>query len=564
MRRSVFYFYKRIIICLLCVVILVHLIDQVQAQESVLPLEEALRLALETDAELAEEGINLNQKRLELLQARHAVRDYQAKGEDNNLSTDLQYGMKIPEALKAVREVEAKINNRKIALRYDVENAYSTVVESMLLVQRLQERLVNKEKELAETKAKLAFQLATEEEVQALEQEVEELSSEFKVAQLNYKAQRLELGEKIGLDLEYGYTFESELAYVPLTIEMMWRFVHHAEREDFGLFNDREARKLAEEKVHVTRKLYLKKFGAKDMNIIEAMYRSSEIDYEQFLANYDRLLELIKKQWEGYILLVIPKSLFQGEYDGLRYFDDQKFSLPVSMLDSDKARLKERETKKKLITNIKKSYLDAKAAEENYAQSLKKEEQAKLNLNQGKQKLAFGLITADELKELEEELVQKEESKWSSYFGYRGALAKLNRDTSNAVYPYLRAGILPWGEIDDGLDPLNIPPEADEPYRGRWQVESVVEMLTSQLIISVDPALNVTEYALLASDGTAIGERLPIDEPLLHLSFIFDDLNSMRVKLYQDEQEVAEAVFDGYGSAGELVITLLEKGGVEP
>ncbi|MCM3272292.1 TolC family protein [Paenibacillus elgii] len=547
------------------------------AEERRITLEEALKLAAAESGELAQSRLQVQAKTIELTQAQGAVANQSEKDSSllakaHSLSQDLGIGLKAPEARKVLGEAKRELSSKELQLRSEVEKLFFTMLQAADNAALLEQKWTQAQKRLTTLETKQKFGAAGQEEADKQKEALDRAQSELKVARLALKSAKLQLEEKLGIDPESAFTAESKPDYVVLTQEQLWKFVAHAEKHDFELYKDTEARKMAEEKVHLTRKLYSAKFGEKDMRLIEAMYSTPAMDYELFMANYDSLLGEIKRKWEGIflipvpivpIILPIPKVVLQGEYDGLRYFDDEPYSLPVSMLEADKARLKEQDTRKKLINKVKKSYLDAKTAEEAYAQALKLVDTRKAELEAASKKRAVGWIKDDEFEKASQASEETQKAAIAGYYAYKSALSALNVVSAGALDSAWKPGTLPYLAIDDGLEPIKEQPSepgGGRTFSGKWTVKDAVEGVTGELTIQVPKELGATAFALLTKDGRPIGGKVPLDGKLVHLNVVFADMSGLKVQFYKDAEVIAEAVPDGYGSSGALPVTLKGKG----
>ncbi|MDQ1909550.1 hypothetical protein RAC89_03405 [Paenibacillus sp. GD4] len=536
-----------------------------------LTLEEAVAKATEQSSELGEARIQMNAKVIELSQAQAAVnhqaeKDFSLFAKPHSLSKDLELKLKVPTARKQLNEAKRELAGKELALRAEIEKLYEGAMQAMEY-EALVLRKWNDAKKSAEDAEKLVrFKVKMQEEADKAKEAFAKAESELKLARLALKAAKLQLGEKLGIDPESDFSLGLEPSYAVLTQEQMWRFISHAEKNDFTLYKDTEARKLAEEKVIVTRRLYASKFGQNEMRLIEAMYSSPSMDYELFMANYDILLEDIKRKWEGIflipipflpIILPIPKVILQGEYDGLRYFDDIRYSLPVSMLEQDKARLKERDTRGKLVNKIKKSFLDAKGAEESYAQALKQADRVREELEAARKKHAVKWITDEELAKSVQASEDADKAAMTGYYAYKSALSALNLASAGAVDAALKPGVLPYQDIDDGLAPMGEPPadpNAAKRLVGSWSVKEAVEGITSELTVKAPKELGATHFALVTWDGKPVGLKVPIDGKVTHISTVFGDMSQLKIELYKDNTVLASVVPEGNGSTGTLTI----------
>jgi hypothetical protein len=525
-----------------------------------LPLKEAVQLGLKNSQDIRDAKSEVTKKRVELTQAQYAVKSEEAKdsslfAKPRNLSKDLQIRLKIPEARKQLLIAEETLKSKTRSVQYDMEKLYWSAVQGMLAETASLKKLDAAKRALDSVRTMQKLGLADQAAREQAEKAMEQAASELKQAQLSYKSTRLALGGKVGLDLESGVTLTYVQDYADLNQAMLEKYTSGAEKTNLGLIQDREDRRLADEKFNTNRKLYSAKFGQARMKVIESMYKMKDMDYDLFMANYDVTLEKIRGDWEGWIwlgIIPLPRVLLQGEYDGLRYFDDIRQSLPISMMDQNKAVLKEKESRKNVILALRQSYLDAKGAEEAYAQALRARDKTADEVAAAGKKAKLGLIKAEELQKLTDAQEQANQAVTASWISYKLALGKLNVDSGGEVERTYRQGILPYREIDDGLAKIKPPQPEKKGTAGKWELKPSVGELLSDFTVQADKKLEATDFAVFTADGKPIGAKKPLKKPLRHMSVMFSQPESLKVVLFKKKEIVAEGTLEGYGTSGTI------------
>ncbi|WP_240418000.1 stalk domain-containing protein [Paenibacillus periandrae] len=523
-----------------------------------LPLKEAIQLGIKNSQEIRDARSDITKKNAELVQAQYAVQSEEAKdsslfAKPRNLSKDLQIRLKVPEARKQQLIANETLRSKTLSVQYEMEKLYGNALQGLLAENAARKKLDAAKSQLEGVRNKQKFGLADQAAHDQAEKSLEQAASGLKLAQLSYKSSLLALGDKVGMDLQAGVKLSYIQDYGDLNQAMLEKYSVNAQKTNLPLIQDREDRRLADMKVDVSRKLYASKFGEARMRVIESMYKAKDIDYDLFMAGYDATLAGIQQDWEGFIWLAIfpiPKVLLQGEYDGIRYFDDIRQSLPISMMDQNKAVLKEKDSLKNVILSIRQSYLDAKGAEEAYAQTLRERDKAAAAVAAAGQKFKLGFMKAEELQLVVDAKDQAELTVLNSWISYKQALGKLNVDTGGAVEPTYKEGILPYRDIDDGLAKINPTAPESKAQEGSWNLQPKIGTLISEFSIKVDKKLDVTDYALFTAGGKQIGKKEPIQKPLSELSLLFSEPEGLRIILYRDKEIVAESVPASYGAAG--------------
>lgn len=525
-----------------------------------LPLKEAIQLGIKNSQEIRDAKSDITKKNAELVQAQYAVQSEEAKdsslfAKPRNLSKDLQIRLKVPEARKQQLIANEALRSKTLSVQYEMEKLYGNALQGLLAENAARKKLDAAKSQLEGVRNKQKFGLADQAARDQAEKSLEQVTSGLKLAQLSYKSSLLALGGKVGMDLQDGVKLSYIQDYGDLNQAMLEKYSANAQKTNLPLLQDREDRRIADMKVDVSRKLYASKFGEARMRVIESMYKAKDIDYDLFMAGYDATLAGIQQDWEGFMWLAIfpiPKVLLQGEYDGIRYFDDIRQSLPISMMDQNKAVLKEKDSLKNVILSIRQSYLDAKGAEEAYAQTLRERDKAEAAVVAAGQKFKLGFMKVEELQLVVDAKDQAELTVLNSWISYKQALGKLNVDTGGAVELTYKEGILPYRDIDDGLAKINPAAPDSKVQGGSWSLKPTIGTLISEFSLKVDKKLDVTDYALFTAGGQQIGKKEPIQKPLSELSLLFGEPEGLRVILYRDKEIVAESIPAGYGAAGTL------------
>ncbi|PYI55174.1 stalk domain-containing protein [Paenibacillus flagellatus] len=519
-------------------------------------MPEAVDMTLKRSPALRDARNDVRQKQVELEQAYYSQKSEEEKASSlfakpKNLSQQLQIKMKVPEARKQLTIAQETLRQKSVEVKADAEKSYLQVYQAMQAEQLALAKRDEAQKALDAVRQKLNYGLAKQPDREAAEQALEQASSAYKQAQLAAKGARLALGEKVGSALERPFAMTFEPVYADLSQRALPGYIDAALRTNVGLIQDVQTRRLADEKLNTTRNLYSSKFGAGRMKVFDRMFKSADIDMDLFTTQYEALLEQVRKDWQGYfwfIIFPIPKKLFQGEFDGLRYLDDLRNGLPIATMEQSKAALKEKESRSAVIAAVRQSYLDAKGAEESYAQALRMRDAAFEAIGKAESKRKLGLAPAEEVALAKEAYEQTGKALLSAQIAYMGAIGKLNVETGGALEKTYKRGLLPYKGIDDGLSPVKTAPE--KPASGKWTVKPSVGELLSDFTATPDKKLKATDYALFDAKGKPIGKRTKVGKPLRALSIFFAQPDQLKIVLYRGTDVVGEAPLVGSATLG--------------
>lgn len=529
------------------------------ASVKALTMKEAMDQGLKISSVLRDAKTDISKKKLELEQAQHAVKSEEAKAsglfaKPRNLSQELTTRLKVPEASKQLYIAQETLRQSMNTVRFDVQKAYLTAYQDGAAEENARKKWEDAKTALDTVKKKRKFGLADSAEQEQAEKALEKAASVYKQAQLTAKSSRLALGKLLQLDMENKVQLTFEPDYANLDQKQLPSYITSALKSTVSLLKDTEDRRLADHKLSTTRDLYGSKFGSSRMKVIDGLYKAKDIDMELFLASYETTLLQVKTDWEGFFLLLgfipIPKSLLQGEFDGLRYLDDLRDALPIATMEQNKAVLQEKESRSAVIAAVRASYMEAKGAEEGYAQALRDKDSAVNALDKAAQKVKLSLMKTEELTAYKEAVSKADEQILMAQMSYETALGKLDIDTGGAVEKTLKMGILPYRNLDDGL--AAVKPQNPKAPSGSWKLKPAVGPLLSDFSVTVNKKLGATEYALFTKEGRAIGKRTKINKATRQLTLKLSQIDNLKVVLYAKEKPIGELLLEGKGNAGEL------------
>ena len=532
-----------------------------------LTMREAIDQGLKISPQLRDAKTDMLKKKIELEQAQHAVKNEEAKAsglfaKPRNLGQELSTRLKVPEARKQLYIAQETLRQSMNTARFDVQKAYLAAYQDAVAEENARKKAEEARTAVETVKKKRKFGLADSTEQEKADKALEKALSEYKQAQLTAKSSRLALGKLLNLEMENKVQLSFEPDYADLNQKQLPAYIASAQKSTLSLLKDTEDRRLADEKLNTTRDLYSSKFGSARMKVMDGMYKAKDVDMELFLASYETTLSQVKKDWEGFFMLLgfipIPKSLLQGEFDGLRYLDDLRDALPIATMEQNKALLQEKESRNAVIAAVRQSFLEAKGAEEGYAQALRDKDNAVVNLDKANQKLKLSLMKTDELQAYKDAVIQADQQILSAQMGYKMALGKLDLDTGGAVERTIKKGVLPYRDLDDGL--AAVKPQKPKAPLGTWKLKPAVGALLSDFSVKVNKKLGATEYAVFTKEGRAIGKRTKMNKPVRNLTLKFSSIDQLKVVLYKKGKKIDELPLEGKGNSGQLTAVTAEDG----
>ncbi|KEO83286.1 TolC family protein [Tumebacillus flagellatus] len=538
-----------------------------QAAERI-SLSDAIQRSVQASADInSMKLVQLQQADFDLAQAYQTLRnqdekDNSNKAKEHSMSRDIDLGLKVPQAMLNKKKLQHQLDDKIRQTQVQTEQAYMTAYQMQVAADNADAALKKAQKKADDLVAKQRFGYATADDVQAAQALVEQAKTNLQTAQLSFKSSRLALGQLLGRDLDGDYRFDLPRVYADLTQDTMWRMYESAKKSDYDLFQDTEAANLAQTKANIIRSLYQSKFGSDATALLAAMYQSPNApDYNSFLSKYDELIASLKNRWKGKALVlalsfpflkIVDKVELQGEYQDDRYFEDLSSSLPMALLDLDKAKLKQADTQNKLAGKVKSLYLTAKQAEADYLLALQTEATAKNSVESASGKLKFGQLTQDDVDKLQAAYEQAQTATLSSYVAYKSALSNFNLEAGGAL-PYISG--VPKAAGETGTEAFKPEPPAPKSL-GVWRIEAVASGMTSSFKLQLADGSQATHFALrFKNGGQPIGAKTPVNSSITHLDLVFQDPSLLQLVLYNGDKQIAVADLSGYAPSGDLTLS---------
>ncbi|MDQ2085360.1 hypothetical protein RBH29_02765 [Herbivorax sp. ANBcel31] len=549
-----------------------------------LTLDEAVLLAIKNCSNIKDVETELILKEIELRQAREAIRDIRRKQSTvrfsllyniefpskHGLPREISLVMKVPEIENSIVVLNEKLKYEALNTQFKAESAYIETVELMESVSLSETLLENTKSTLERIQRDYRIGKASRDDYEYLKKEVETQTDNLRKEILRYDNAKKKLGEIVGIDVQTGYSFSKDFSFVSLERKDLQGIVSHSVDNDFDLFKASRNRKIAERELQELRNIYNDRWGSKVSILESELSKNSEINYRSFLNKYHRALNNIERPWTGrrrirlgFFSIRIPREWFQGEYDGIRYFEDEKYALFLSLIERDRARKAEADAEKQLVDMIEDTYLTVKELEIAYDESVKNAQDAKAQYERAKTQNRLGELSFQELESAKNNAIQSENAVFSSLLNYNKTISMFNLYASGAIDKFRSGVSFDRSEFESG-DSFRTDDQADTDLSNRpnWYVRLPITDFKFIFGVNIPDSADIdaTHFALFTDDGTQIGNKTRLSNTISHLPISFRNSTRMVVKLYMDDIPTHEAEIDGAQLEGELVFKeLLEE-----
>ena len=369
------------------------------------------------------------------------------------------------------------------------------------------------------------------------------------------------LSTMIGLDVTTGYTFEKP--YVEATIErsMLKGLIEYTEDRDATYYEACVAASTAKLELNTNYGLIKSKYR-KDIKMIARYINDAlggrNISTRAFKNAYKKFLDKIDSYWKGKkricLFIKIPRLWMKGALDGTRYIEDDPYVLYQNVLDYIAARKDEAAAKAELEQGIEDSfnnYINIRASYQKYLSDIAEEEQ---RIKEYEVKNRMGYLSLEEYEDAVADYEELQNSMLEAMKLYTQTLYSFDRQTCGGISALL-----------SGTDADLQVAEAGESYvetdetQAQYFLTPIIqrEMFELTLYIPDGFPVNITHYELWCDD-TKLGDKIPIDQSLRHLTLTKDNTEKVWIRLYNGDEFIDDCVIDPNEEKGTLnIVTAL-------
>ena len=531
-----------------------------------LTVAEAQRLAILHDEKLKSIKTKTAFQHIKRKQAQEGVADIRKK--ERTVRFSLLFSIKMPEKHGLPKEADllAKlptIDSETAVLEQEAidrelvvkELACKTVIKTYSLQESIRARsesLQLEEANLARMKNRVLLGVASQKDLDALKSDCEAEKQELMTLRQKLENEAGKLSELIGQDVSNGCVFKNPLTTIVVPREKTNTMVDYAMQNRYDVHQAEAARKLACRNVELLYEIYQQQFESK-AKVLENEVRSEDaVDYDAFIRKYEEFLTNVDQPWEKvytiwllFFKINIPKEWFKGEFSGARYFEDKKYALPEMMRERDDAKAQEAIVKKTVEESVRSSYEVLMELERAYRSGSLECERLGRVYEETKVRNMLGTATFAETQQAKSNLDQAQKDERERLVGYNELLASLDKDTCGWVSQFKKGEDLINVSVSSG-DSLGNP-------KPSYLIQTTIDPLQATFSLTIPEGSGVLaeEYELWVGD-CRVGRRMKVPEPMVVLPVEITGMKRVTVKLFEGNEFVDEAEFDGLQTSGKL------------
>lgn len=482
---------------------------------------------------------------------------------------------KFPEKLNFEDESDfvykpAQIQNEITKLRHDLTDevyaVYDSVEQAFLKAYTYQEKIAFEEEQLeglqntlAKNQGRLILGLAGRGDVEAMEKNITAAKEKMAQDMKNFETAKTKLGDLLTLDVTTRYVFSNPYVDAEIPRTALNGLVDYTLEQDQSYYEAKMTTQLALLQLDKNYSLLQGQYGG-NIGLISSyvmqVKNGQKIDGDAFKASYDKFLEKIDKPWQGswrILFIRIPKEWLKGSIDGVRYIEDEPYTLYENALEYQDALADQKALAKELETQVRDSFESVVTARGAYLKLKAEAGEMKEQLQKEQVLNRMGELTFEEYTESQKQYEEKQIEVLEGLELYSSLLFGLDRLTCGGVTRYFKDMGIALDGTSGGISYIVDEETADG---ARYFIQSIVEdnMFEFGIYLPEDFETDITHYELWCDDYI-IGEKKETDKLLRHLTLTLTGDERLFVRLYNDEEFVEDCEIDPYAYQGPLEIT---------
>ena len=552
----------------------------IYAGKNILTMSEAISFAQKYSQEYKNKDESRAKKKIELSQAIEAVEDIRKNEsteryssgskmelpEGHGMKDEIELLMKIPRLEMEVRDITNELESVKFSDQEKTENCFISIYEYDKKAKMSQETLNELNKKLKVLEKKSDIGKATSKEVESLKIQIKKQEEQLSNNLSNLERQKEKLSDLVGFDVTYDYIFKNPLKKFDVDRSYLNEIITYSLNNDFNVTKARNTENIAKRNVDEIYGVYGKKWGAAVRRIEKEVKSNSEGNIEDLLDKYKYLLEDIDSPWAGsyivdlpFLKLDVPKEALKKEYDGQRYFGDQKYSIIVAIKEREDAKRDVKLKEKELTENIKDGFESLKSSWKIYDSSVDTMKHAKKEYDRVVLQNKIGKASNEEVDNERSNFISAKDTVFDNLISYNKQLSNYNKITNGAVSSLMEDVTLFLSSAKSGEPAL----EYEEIWSNdenaiTYYINNVVDQTKAVFGIQVLRGYpnKITHYEVLTPEKTVIGDKVKVDETVSALPVEYKGSTEFLVRLYNEDEFVDEGTFDPIVFSGKLNLKL--------
>lgn len=458
-----------------------------------------------------------------------------------------------------IKVAQHNLQDKTFEISEKVNNLYVEIVVLQETIAFNERRAESLSDGLSRNQARLRTGQATQADVDKIQKKLDSTNDKIASDRRTLEADLQKMTKMIGMDITTGYTFEKPFLESEISRDQLGALIQYTEDRDETYFEACIAETTARAELNTNWGLVRNKYG-KDSNMIASYVSSAlngnSINKKAFKKDYKAFLEKIDSYWKGkiriFLFVKIPRLWFKGSMDGTRYIDDDPYVLYQNVLDYASAAKEKNAAKETLDQTVIDTFNNYVSVKNSYKQNISDLDKAKEELTEAELKNRLGEISFDEYDSQMESYEELQNSLLDSMKLYTQTLYSFDRLTCGGISAILSGTDADMQTAVVGTSYV----EKNTADGAFYSIQRIIQDMAFEVNITIpdDFEVDITDYELWINN-TLIGERTAKDRPLRHLGLDLENLDEVKIRLYNGGEFVDDCIIDPAEESGPLNIT---------
>ncbi len=491
---------------------------------------------------------------------------------DPNEAEAFEFAYKPTQIQYDIDTLKHKIEAEKLAVSEKVSGIYIDIITSIAECTFLEQRIDSLQKAILKNKARLAEGTASQAQIDQQQKKLDGYKSELSSEENKLQRAKEKLGTELGFNVTQGYTFEDAFLSTRISRSNIEYLQNYAIERDQTVFEAKQNLELARLTLMTNYSLMKSQYG-NDINMISGYVTQSldgsKVNRRSFKTDYDKFLKKIDQPWQGkykILFFSFPKEWFKGDIDGIRYVEDDPYVLYSATLDYESALKDYNNTCNEIRAAVEDGYDNLMETRKSYKIAVSELNSLRRQLIYDEALNALGQLS---IEEYDTELAEYEKARSSvkeTLSLYTHTLYEFDRTTCGGASAYFAeelistntgyAGLASSGNDAYGMDAVSLMSPIIR-KGATYSIRSIIDSEEFMLYIDIpeDFEYTVTHFELY-SDGKKIGNKTPKLQAIRHLRLTLDDVDSVYIRLYNEDEIIDDCSIDPDVNYGPLNITV--------
>ncbi len=458
-----------------------------------------------------------------------------------------------------IKVAQHNLQDKTYEIGEKVNNLYVEIVVLQETLDFNERRVEALNDGLSRNQARLRTGQATQADVDKIQKKLDSINNKISSDRRTLEADLQKMSKMIGMDISTGYSFEKPFLEAEINRDQLDALIQYTEDRDETYYEACIAETTARAELNTNWGLVKKKYG-RDSNMIGSYVSSAlngnTINKRAFKKDYKSFLEKIDSYWKGkkriFLFVKIPRLWFKGSMDGTRYIDDDPYVLYQNVLDYASAAKEKNAAKETLDQQVVDTFNNYVSVKNSYRQNIADLEKSKQELDEAELKNRIGELSFEEYDSQMESYEELQNSLLDSMKLYSQTLYSFDRLTCGGISAILSGTDADMQTAVVGTSYV----EKNTADGAFYTLERIIQDMAFEVNITIpdDFETDITDYELWINN-TLIGTRTAKDKPLRHLGLDLENIDEVKIRLYNDGEFVDDCILDPSAESGPLTIT---------